>query len=222
MTPQDARQATVQRWAMLAVAAALAIWVGRAWWLARGDLRPTDHTPHRGELTAAIDVNSASEGDLRQLPGVGPKTAGRIVSYRQFRRFEKLEDLLAVKGVGPATLERIRPWVRVGGPDRLYRAEEPATVAWASPEPEGPSTPTRLTREPPHKAATPAGERVNVNTATATELQRLPGIGPVLSGRIVEERDFEKFVSADDLKRVHGIGPKTVAKLRGHIRFGGP
>ena len=53
-------------------------------------------------------------------------------------------------------------------------------------------------------------------------LQRLPGIGLKLSQRIVLERDAGLFKSVDDLRRVRGIGPKTVAKVRPHVMVGPP
>jgi competence ComEA-like helix-hairpin-helix protein len=56
-----------------------------------------------------------------------------------------------------------------------------------------------------------AGGLINVNTATAAELEALPGIGPVLARRIVEGRPYR---SVDDLGRVTGIGPKRLEEIR--------
>lgn len=53
------------------------------------------------------------------------------------------------------------------------------------------------------------------NTATWVELMQLEGLGEVLARRIVEDRETHgRFESIDDLARVHGIGAKTVEKLR--------
>jgi competence protein ComEC len=60
----------------------------------------------------------------------------------------------------------------------------------------------------------PAG-LVNVNTATAAELEALPGIGPVIARRIVEGRPYR---SVDDLDRVKGIGPKRLEEIRPLVR----
>ena len=63
---------------------------------------------------AALDVNTATAADLESLPGIGPVLAGRIVEHRRTHgRFERLEDLLEVEGVGPRLLERLRPLLRV-------------------------------------------------------------------------------------------------------------
>jgi len=60
-----------------------------------------------------LDVNAAPLADLLRIPWVGPKTAQRILEERQRARFDRVDDLRRV--VGPKTLERIRPYVRVGG-----------------------------------------------------------------------------------------------------------
>jgi competence protein ComEA len=61
---------------------------------------------------------------------------------------------------------------------------------------------------------TPAGP-VNVNTATAAELESLPGVGPATATAIVDERTRNgPFASVDDLERVPGIGPAKLAALR--------
>lgn len=60
-----------------------------------------------------LSINQASAGDLESLPGVGPVLAERIVSYRESNgRFEAVEDLLEVPGIGEAKLEAIRDLVR--------------------------------------------------------------------------------------------------------------
>jgi competence protein ComEA len=59
---------------------------------------------------------------------------------------------------------------------------------------------------------------VNVNTATAAELETLPGVGPATAAAIVDERTRNgPFASIDDLERVPGIGPAKLAALRGQV-----
>jgi competence protein ComEA len=58
---------------------------------------------------------------------------------------------------------------------------------------------------------------VDLATASAQQLEHLPGIGPALAGRIVEHRDQHGFRSVDELVRVRGIGPRTLAALRARV-----
>lgn len=62
---------------------------------------------------------------------------------------------------------------------------------------------------------------LNLNTATAAELEALPGIGPTLAARIVEDRQTNgPFATVDDLKRVNGIGDKILERIRPYVTVG--
>ncbi len=68
--------------------------------------------------------------------------------------------------------------------------------------------------EPPQEQPT-VPRLININTATAAEFELLPGIGPTLAQRIVDDREANgKFKDVNDLDRVRGIGPRTVDRLR--------
>lgn len=59
---------------------------------------------------------------------------------------------------------------------------------------------------------------LDINRATAAELEKLPGIGPALARRIVEWREIHgPFRSVEDLLQVPGIGPKTLEGIRDKI-----
>ncbi|MFO7585946.1 MAG: ComEA family DNA-binding protein [Anaerolineales bacterium] len=69
-------------------------------------------TPFEGEL---VNVNTADLTLLQTLPGIGPTTAQRIIDYREENgQFQIVDDLLKVAGIGPVTLDRLRPLVTVG------------------------------------------------------------------------------------------------------------
>jgi competence ComEA-like helix-hairpin-helix protein len=69
-------------------------------------------------------------------------------------------------------------------------------------------------------AALIGSQRIDPNTASAAQLTLLPRIGPVLAERIVAERDANgPFRDAPDMARVSGIGPKTVERIGGMLRF---
>ena len=59
--------------------------------------------------------------------------------------------------------------------------------------------------------------RVRINSASASELQSLPGVGPALAQRIIAERSRGRFASAEDLLRVSGIGKVKLEKMRAYI-----
>jgi competence protein ComEA len=61
-----------------------------------------------------IDLNSADQATLESIPGVGPVTALSIITTRdEIGRFASIDQLLDVDGIGPATLEAIRPYVTI-------------------------------------------------------------------------------------------------------------
>jgi DNA uptake protein ComE-like DNA-binding protein len=66
----------------------------------------------------------------------------------------------------------------------------------------------------PRKQKTPLG-KIDINTATEKELTTVPGIGHVMAARIIAARPFR---SADDLKRVSGIGDKKYAQIRPYFQ----
>lgn len=151
-----------------------------------------------------LDPNRASEGELDRLPGVGPATAKRIVRLREETGpFSEADDLLAVPGIGPATLARMAPYLKWSHP-----APRPARART------GPSAGGR--------GPSPTGMVIDLNRASRQELERLPGVGPAIALRILALRDtLGRFRNPDELGRVRGIGPATVARLKPFVSVGG-
>jgi competence protein ComEA len=168
--------------------------------------RPTEDAPPAPK----VDLNRADRAELEQIPGIGPKLAGAVEAHRREKGpFRSVDDLRGVHGVGPQTVEKVRPFVRVdesaveAEPLRLERKPPP------SPAPRPPAAPRSAARK-----LQPGDPPVNVNTASSDELQSLPGVGPVTAQKLVDARSATPFKSADDLRRVKGIGPKTLDSLR--------
>ena len=94
------------------VVGALAAMVG--WWFSNGGGRLIE--VEQGEPQNAafqVDINGADWPELVQLPGVGKNLAQRIVESRRAQGpFVDNDDLRRVRGIGPKTLENIRPYLR--------------------------------------------------------------------------------------------------------------
>jgi len=66
---------------------------------------------------AAVDINTASVADLEGLPGIGRRTAERIVEHRQKNgAFKKIEELMNVQGIGEKSFLRLKPLITVAPP----------------------------------------------------------------------------------------------------------
>ena len=64
--------------------------------------------------TVSVDLNSASVAELQAVRGIGQSLAKRIVAFRdEHGPFERVDDLLKVRGIGEKSLEKLRPYVRV-------------------------------------------------------------------------------------------------------------
>jgi len=166
-----------------------------------------------------LDLNLATKAELRLIPGIGDALAQRIIDHRErIGRFRSIDELRKVFGIGPKTLERIRHQVFVAPTESFVsttsddETDEMATPRF-SPRPPGEGSGVRVVS----KKASELTDPINVNRANQAELQKLPGIGPKLSQRILDERAKTQFKTVDDLRRVPGIGPKTLEKLRPHV-----
>ncbi|EOG0266176.1 helix-hairpin-helix domain-containing protein, partial [Neisseria gonorrhoeae] len=64
---------------------------------------------------AAVNINAASQQELEALPGIGPAKAKAIAEYRaQNGAFKSVDDLIKVKGIGPAVLAKLKDQASVG------------------------------------------------------------------------------------------------------------
>ena len=100
-------------------AVAMAFWFLAAGGLSGGLVHYGSAPPVSPVFT--VNLNAAGAKELAQLPGLGPATAQRIVAYRRDHGpFASHDDLLQVRGIGPVTLESMRPYLR---PIRHHREE---------------------------------------------------------------------------------------------------
>jgi len=175
--------------------------------LCRDAIRPqAGARPTNVVATPTLDLNRSPQQELELLPGVGPVLAEKIVAERERSGpFRTVEDLHRVPGIGDKTVDRLRPLLTIAPPGTLD--EPPAT----------------LERKPPAVVPMKAGKiqpgepPIDLNAADATELMRLPGIGPTTAAKIIDERVRQRFATVDDLMRVKGIGPKTMEAVRRYV-----
>jgi competence protein ComEA len=152
-----------------------------------------------------VDLDQAPPLEIARLPRIGLRLAKVIVSDRNAHGpFGTLEAVDRVAGVGPGLLAAIRDQVRF-------------SAAPTGPVSTGPTL-AAGTRSP--ELGTPTSVPIlDLNTATAADLERLPRVGPQLAGRIVAFRQkYGPFPVVDSLIRVPGIGPATLARLREKLR----
>jgi competence protein ComEA len=159
-------------------------------------------TPAKG----LVDLNKATAQELESLKGIGPALSKKIIDGRPY----KSVDDLARAGVPAKTVETLKPLVTVGA----------ATAPAPAQTPEPAKSPVKA-KEPFKAAETakstePAKGLVDLNKATAQELEALKGIGPALSKKIIAGRPYK---AVDDLTKA-GVPAKTVEALKPLVTVG--
>ena len=66
------------------------------------------YIPEANEVETLISINQATKEQLMQIPGIGPKTADLMIQYRSLSRYEIIEDIMNIKGIGEKTYYKIR------------------------------------------------------------------------------------------------------------------
>uniref|UniRef100_A0A8C4WXG1 Endonuclease/exonuclease/phosphatase family domain-containing protein 1 n=1 Tax=Eptatretus burgeri TaxID=7764 RepID=A0A8C4WXG1_EPTBU len=155
-------------------------------------------------LAERLNVNLATEEQLMTLPGVSRAMAQAMVRHRRIiGGFRRVEDVALVPGVGAANLELIRSEIWTG------RLISPTRLAGAAP-------PTRGTC-----AECLSHPRININTASQTELLGMDGIDERVSTNIVRHRvRCGGFKSVDDLGCVCGMSAALLERIRPQVFAG--
>lgn len=73
---------------------------------------------------APINLNTATSEELQLVPGIGPATAEKILQMRKaYGSFKSVDDLLAIRGIGPKRLEKMRKYLTTGKPAPAKNAQ---------------------------------------------------------------------------------------------------
>lgn len=164
-----------------------------------------------GDLSELLVANG-----LARLHGSEAKPVGLASPEREWEKLERLEREAKTEKVGGWGAPVGRMATRLSkqpahtGADSFDAFFHPERVA-ASPD-EAIASPTPLqTPVAATTAAQASAGKLDLNTATSAELLAIPGVGPVMAGRIMAARPFQ---SPDDLRKVKGVGAKTYEKIR--------
>ena|SRR5271157_5497953 len=102
-----------------------------------------------------INLNFASAAELQQVPGIGPSTADKILEMRKsYGAFKSVDDLLAIKGIGPKRLNKMRKYLTVAKTPQSKKAPTGAQTASAKPK----SPPAKTAATKPETTNKPAAD----------------------------------------------------------------
>lgn len=165
-----------------------------------------------------------SVDDLVRVPGIGQATLANMRPMVTVGEGEGAPPAAApapqaapAQPAAPAAGESSRPAAR--GVTELDLSDAPAAppARGAAPAPQpAPQASPQASSPPPAQAAPQAsGNLININTAGASELTRIPGVGAARAQAIIDYRDANgPFANIEDLVRVPGIGPATMTNAR--------
>jgi competence protein ComEA len=158
-----------------------------------------------------ININAATIDELQNLPRIGPKIAEAIIEYRNENGpFKMLDELSNIRGIGARSIEKYK--------DLAYCGEFKAVEKHAAgSKPEKGDNGARESNTAQTDSGCGPG-KININKASADELETLPKIGPSTAEKIIKYREENgPFKEISDLDNVKGIGAKTIERLRNMI-----
>ncbi len=105
--------------------------------------------------TQPVNLNTANSAQLQLVPGIGPATAEKILQMRKsYGAFKSVNDLLAIRGIGPKRLEKMRKYVTVNRPAPANGARPASCAGCTKQKPRPPTKSTAVPNSQPSQAAT--------------------------------------------------------------------
>ena len=148
----------------------------------------------------AVNINTATVDELKQVKGIGDATAKKIIANRPYASVDELSKA----GMAAGTLAKLKPSFTVGdAPAALAKTPLPAAANATTPA-------TKATRPAPNAS----GELININTAAKEQLDSIPGIGAAKAQAIIDGRPY---ATVEDIMKVKGIKQGIFDKIKGRI-----
>lgn len=163
---------------------------------------------------STIDLNSATQAQIEELPGVGPALAKKIIAARPLKTFD---DLKNVKGLG-SKADKLKDMISFGSTAAVATPVTPAIVnqkVTAAPTLAAATTAVVATKDKVVAQTKLAiGQKISLNSATKEDLMKLPGIGEKKAELIIQNRPFKTL---EDVMKIKGIKEGIFAKIKDNL-----